>query len=426
MTNAGDATSKTHYWTPGVLRAADSLRYHGEIFPSRQRWINFLADEEDVLVNTRSMNLISTSSRRGVAMLYVVIFMTALVGIASFAVDYSRVQLAKTQLRTATDAAARYSVKWISGGQATTLQMANAAASDNAVNGSTLTINSADLVLGNWNTATRKFTANGVPKNAVKIHSVVAVPLLFGGVIGIRSCNIHADAIGSCIPAGFIGFTAVDFKNNTYVASYDSSVKTNPSKGNSNDNATLASNGSIGAQNNGDLHGDAFIGAGGTIASGWTITGKTETLTAPIPMPADPAWNPTGNPGGVPAAFTVNAVTTVPGGTYWFTSLTVNNALKLAGPAVLYVNGNIDIGANITTYNSIPSNLTIYQLGTGRTFTIGGQIVAKVIAPGSDFVTKNNFNYDGSGMFNSITVKNNGEFYFDEQIGSAIGVTLVQ
>src|SRR5436305_747566 len=46
-------------------------------------------------------------TRKGVSLVYVAASMTALAGMISFAVDYGRVQLAKTELRKAADSAAR-------------------------------------------------------------------------------------------------------------------------------------------------------------------------------------------------------------------------------------------------------------------------------------------------------------------------------
>ena len=49
--------------------------------------------------------------RRGASMLYVVTVMSVMVGFASLAIDFGRVQLAKSELRTAVDAVARYALK---------------------------------------------------------------------------------------------------------------------------------------------------------------------------------------------------------------------------------------------------------------------------------------------------------------------------
>jgi hypothetical protein len=98
----------------------------------------------------------------------------------------------------------------------------------------------------------------------------------------------------------------------------------------------------------------------------------------------------------------------------------------------LYVNGDITTDADFVTSGAIPSNLKIFQLGTDRTFTAEKDIhlVAEVQAPGSDFYAKNNAYLSGSGIYKTITVKNNAEFYFDENADSAnsayASITLVK
>ena len=367
--------------------------------------------------------------RRGFAALYVVIIAVALFAFASLAMDYGSVQLAKTELRVATDNAARYGVKWVSGGKSNSMSHANTAAADNTVRGQMLSISSGNFDVGSWNSTTRVFTANGSPRNAVRLSTSVQVPLAWGNFIGRSTCTVRASTIARCMPVGIVGLNGVDSMNNTYVGSYDPSVLTNPTQLTANSNASLASNGPITAMHNGTVKGDVYVGPGGTVGSGWTITGGTSTLASAIPAPADPAWNPTGNPGGALPIF-VNVVNgaTLPGGTYWFTSFSTanNRALRFTGPATLYVNGNINLGGDLTAYQSLPSNLKIYQIGAGPTFTAGATVVAHIMAPNVDFTTGNNFKLCGTCVFKTITVKNNGEFFFDETAGAVEALAIVQ
>ena len=46
----------------------------------------------------------------------------------------------------------------------------------------------------------------------------------------------------------------------------------------------------------------------------------------------------------------------------------MDQSLTFSGPATIYINGNVTIDSDLTAYNNIPSNLTIYQLGSNRTF----------------------------------------------------------
>src|SRR5437016_3937712 len=112
--------------------------------------------------------------RRGISTLYTVLIMIVLAGFVSFATDYGHVQLAKSQLEVATDAAARFGAKYMALGQATVYSKAAAAAAENSVNGSSLALQSADVSIGRWNSATKTFTVNGAPTNAVQVKATLS------------------------------------------------------------------------------------------------------------------------------------------------------------------------------------------------------------------------------------------------------------
>jgi hypothetical protein len=362
------------------------------------------------------------------SVLYIIIVMSVMFGFASLALDYGRVQLAKSELRAATDSAARYGAKWVSN-PALALGQSNDAANDNTVNGQALSLASRDVEVGHWNTATRVFTPNLKPQNAVRLTTSAQVPLVLGPAIGMNYCTVRARAVAKCVPLGIIGLDSIDFKNRTFVGSYNSAVTTSPTQATASASTSLISNGVIGSKNNGEIHGDIYLGSGGSLATGWTVVGGVTNLSEPIAAPAEPAWNPTGNPGGTPADYVVNNGTLV-GGTYWLTSLTVNGALAFSGPATLYVNGNVTMGdnASITAFESMPSNLAIYQIGDNRTFVTGNlcSVKARVVAPQADFTSMNSFRFYGVCTFRTITCINVAEWYFDETTGQAAGLAIVQ
>ena len=327
--------------------------------------------------------------------IYIAVIIAFVFGMGSLAMDYGRVQLGKTQLRSATDRAAKWAVQWVNAPSAGLVDHANDVMADNTVDGQTVTLKAADVVTGNWNAQTRQFTAGGSPLNAVQVNATTQVPLALGRAIGMSSCTIRATSVASGIPMGIVGLDGIIFKNNTFIASYDSNVRTNPTSGQSSGNASLVSNTYIGEKNNGDLQGNIYIGPSGTFDS-FKLTGSVVTMTQPLTAPADPPWAPTGNPGGIPQSYTHSSSGTLPGGTYWFTSLTVNSNLRFSGPAVVYVNGNISINAQVTPFGSIPANLKLYQLGNNRAFDGANSFTGVVIAPRSDFNTTNNFKFYGA------------------------------
>ena len=365
--------------------------------------------------------------RQGLSMLYLLIILSVVFAIASFAMDYGRVQLSKTQLRMTVDYAAKHAVQWVTAQHSMVLAKANEAAADNKVDGEVPVFSAGDLVLGNWKTQTRVFTPAGRPQNALRITSLQTIPLLLGNAVNKPSVTVRAAATAHAIPIGIVGLDGISFKNNTLFASYDSRVTTNPNPGLCNPNATLSSNGIVDGQNNAVVRGDIYYGPAGGVSYSGTLTGASQQLATTIASPTEPTWSPTGNPGGAPQAFVNNTMNAVlPGGTYWFTSFTVNQPMRFAGPATLYVNGNISLLANVLPHNEIPSNLTIHQIGASRTFTAQNSLCARVIAPRTAFSSTNTFTFRGTCIFKTMLVMNNCNFYMDEAAPAVTGIAIVQ
>src|SRR5688500_18472135 len=81
----------------------------------------------------------------GMTIIYLLVMLTVLLALASFAVDYGRVQLAKTQLRIATDSAAKWGALGVKNGKSHVLARVNEAAADNTVDGRVPTFTLADV-----------------------------------------------------------------------------------------------------------------------------------------------------------------------------------------------------------------------------------------------------------------------------------------
>lgn len=365
-------------------------------------------------------------------LVYSLALMCVMTALASMAVDYGRVQVTKTQLQAAADAAARAAVQQLPD-QTAALSVAQAVAASNAADGASISLPTADVIFGNY--ASKTFTASGSPVNAVKITvrrtaaTGNAVPLAFAGIYGAKSCNVTASAVcmgTSSAPRGFIGLGGISFKNNTFVGGYNSSTTTTPTHSSATGDASLSSNGSIDAKKNATVFGDLLLGPGAS-ATGFTNSGGTQVgLSAAIATPADPVWAPVSNPNGISQNYTTSSsTTTLPGGTYWFTALTINGPLKFSGAATVYINGSVVIDDDLTAYQSIPANLKVYQLGTGRTFgdskSNNIDIIADIVAPKSDFSVKNNLEFRGTAIFGTITAKNNADLYYDISEGAAVG-----
>jgi len=155
---------------------------------------------------------------RGVTLIYVAVMMTALCAFASLAVDYGRVQLCKTELRRAADAAARAGAAGLATSPAAAQALALQYASLNMADGIpvALDITQGDIQLGSWVTdptgkvaphfqvltGNATLNANAVCVTAHRAASRgTALPLLFAQLLGSYSCDVTGVSIAQYIPA---------------------------------------------------------------------------------------------------------------------------------------------------------------------------------------------------------------------------------
>lgn len=140
------------------------------------------------------------ANRAGAIAVLMAITLPLIVIMAAFAIDVAWMQLVRTELRTATDAASRAGAKTLSLQQNETAARAAArdAASRNQVAGSPLQVVNAEIEIGLARQASRNarfvFSPNGALKNAVRVtgnrtagSAGGAVPLFLGRVMGVAS-----------------------------------------------------------------------------------------------------------------------------------------------------------------------------------------------------------------------------------------------
>src|SRR5690349_3100871 len=97
-------------------------------------------------------------ARPGYAIVYLAVAMVVFCGIVSLAVDLARVQVVKTELRQAADAAARAGVAYISSDTTTIRNQTIAWAALNKADSSTITLQNSDVEIGKW--ANNTFTVS--------------------------------------------------------------------------------------------------------------------------------------------------------------------------------------------------------------------------------------------------------------------------
>jgi Ca-activated chloride channel homolog len=136
------------------------------------------------------------SRRRGSATVLILAMMFVFVVSAAITIDYAYMQLVRTELRSATDAAAKAGAEALSRTQSVSSARSEAIryAACNTVGGRPFQLNSGDVAIGRVNASSSgkwEFVLNGAPPNAVRINartgsgaSQPAVPLFFSGIIG--------------------------------------------------------------------------------------------------------------------------------------------------------------------------------------------------------------------------------------------------
>ena len=156
------------------------------------------------------------SNCSGIAIIWMIVSIPFIVAICAVAVDFGRIQLAKSELQTAVSAAVRTAARGNMDDSA--IARAISAAAENRVDGSPLVLQTSDILLGRWDASNRTFTnayksggtwymSDGSRINSVKITGVrstarnTAIPNLFASVLGWSKMDITAEAIASGGPA---------------------------------------------------------------------------------------------------------------------------------------------------------------------------------------------------------------------------------
>lgn len=337
-------------------------------------------------------------ARPGMVLLYVMLALAAFVGMVSLSVDVAHVQVVKSQLRQAADAAARYAAVGLQTSPTAALNNAVIAAGYNVCDGTAVTLDpNNDIQLGSWNASSRTFTPlTGSAQSAATAVRVTArrtvatgnaVKLSFAPLIGISTCDVHstATAVSSTYGFAIVGISSLSTgtqggNHYIHIDSWNSSVSaygTYPMSSNGN----CSSNGNINLISGTVINGSCQPGTGKSVSmSGSTVTGSTAplsyTLNFPPPNPGSAATiNDNAN---LPGAyfnsstgdFTIpnNVTLTLPGGTYYINNLDWEAAtITFTGPAVFYItgtgnskhasNGFWTFNNHITTYQNLPKNL---------------------------------------------------------------------
>ncbi len=162
---------------------------------------------------------------RGTILIFMTVAFVTLVAFISLGVDLGRVQLCKTELQRAGDAAARYGALALKNILVnTSAAKANAllAAADNKADGTPVILDpNLDIDLGIWTSVTRTFVVVTDPTaaNAVRVRARRlasrgnAVPTIFAKLLGISYCDVTTTSIAMYTPGSAATYTVPATRN---------------------------------------------------------------------------------------------------------------------------------------------------------------------------------------------------------------------
>ena len=391
--------------------------------------------------------------RRGNMLIWMTVSIAAVVMLLSLAMDYGHVEVVKTELRRAADAAARAAITDLaSGGVTAAQQTAMSVAGSNTADGTPVTISpGSDIEYLTWDatkhsgtilTGTARASANAIRVTARRTAANGnAVPLIFARILGAKTCDVKASSTAMAAQGGSFGIVGLNYIN----MSSKKTDKYNSKKGKY--DPTTASQGNIGSNGNITLkqyvtvNGDARPGVGKSVAMDGTctVTGATNPLKTALSYSMPSAGSAQNNNNNTQFGkyittkkdFSMSSGTlTLTGGTYYVRnfSLTGTATITFTGPAVLYVSGALNISGGITTNLGVANQLQINMVSNGTaTFAGSAAFCGNFYGPKSAFSISGNSDYFGTIVALSVDCSGGGGIHYDSADDpSNGGVSLVE
>jgi len=386
-----------------------------------------------------------TKGRRGYVLVWLSVLLLTLMALASLAVDMGHVQVVKTQLRRAADAAARYAAAGMPFGASTAQAWAVAAAGDNWADGSSIVLDSTnDVEFGTWASGTFTPVANTNNATAIRVTARRTaarsnpVRLSFASVIGQSSCDVHAVTVVQFTAGyGVVGLNSITMGGNSSIGYWSPSGSTVTGKG------SIASNGNITLGGSTSIDGDVRPGMSGTVSLGSSahVNGVTTPLPAPLSYPNGSAGsyattndnaNLTGSYWAAPTRdFNVNGSGTafIPAGNYYVHNFgTASQAtLWFTGPATVYVTGNVNLGGATITSGGLPKNLQLVVIGSGTVSVANNNsFYGRIYAPQSAVQLSGTGDIYGSVLGSAISMTGTSGIHYDLSLPGGWGIKMVQ
>lgn len=177
--------------------------------------------------------------RTGAVVIYAIVMMVVLLGMATLAIDWGRAQLVKTELQSASDAAARYGVAGLKTNTTTARNQAKSVAALNKADGSSITLTDADIEFGLWDPATKTFEVlSGTSQNSATAIRVTArrtqarsnaLSATFSNALGLSTIDVSTSSIAA---RGNLTTATISAKGSPWLAGMPNGSTVAPTGGN--------------------------------------------------------------------------------------------------------------------------------------------------------------------------------------------------
>jgi Flp pilus assembly protein TadG len=390
------------------------------------------------------------------AVLYTLIAMPLVFAFISFAVDIGHVQLVKTELQAASDAASRAASLELNNGTLAATNAAVQVAALNKADGSAVTLTPAsDVEFGMWDSTARSFTvltgSSTSYANAVRVTARRTaargngVRLLFASLLGHPTFDVTATAVASksASSGGYIGISLTRMFNTTHFDGYNSTY--GPHSATNSEAGCLLSFKDMWLYDNSSVKGEAH----------WDVSGKfnhdataivnglcnAEPLNHNFPAVTLGSVATVNDNARLTQYYSNNQLVipdnkpavTYPGGTYYFTKfdLGVGNTIRFSGPTIIYLQCGGDIQSNIAATGLKPANLAIRVLPSNNwKIDAGGVFYGSFYNPTGAVHHHNGGISYGSVISDLLCFRQNSEGHQDMSMGkyatAAAGIVTVK
>lgn len=388
--------------------------------------------------------------RRGATAVLVCISLPLIAGFAALTIDIGFIAVSLSEMQAAADSAALAGAIGAPLGTTATTTRAIATGSSNSVAGQAISASELTIRTGYWDSATGTFTdvvgGEAAAPNAAHVTGArPEVHLFFARIFGRNSTHISRSAtaiFGGGVCAGMWGLDGVDAQGSITTDSYDSTAGPY-GPGNTYLNGDLCSNAGVDIDGNVSIGGDIMYGVGydlTTSGSSYTIFGAIGEHANPVDVPTiDMATAAIVNDnatiglttknndpfGGTQWDFVVtgNDSLTIPPGTYYMTSATVDGqaTITVTGPTVFYIDGPATFsGGGLLNVTQDPTNLIIYSTGATLNIDGGGAFYGGVVAPTTTVTFTGGSDIYGTIMAGTLIMTGNTAVHVDSDLVSIL------